>query len=119
LQCSFGTKQATLVVLPDKRVMAENQPVANIADATPMKNITTFGQCSSIANPVVASATAAAQGTLTPQACMPATGTPWAPGALRTLVANQPALTDASQCMCTWAGVVTVSQAGTKKSEAN
>jgi len=104
LQCSFGTMQATLVALPDKRVMVENQPVANILDSAPMKNITPFGMCSSITNPVVASATSAAQGVLTPQACIPATGTPWAPGAVRTLIGNQPALTD--------------SQAGTTKSEA-
>lgn len=65
LQCSFGAAPSILSVLPDKMTMATT-PVANIMDYKPLVNILPFGTCMSLANPVVASATAAAFGVLTP-----------------------------------------------------
>src|SRR6516225_12382262 len=92
LMCSFGAAPSSLVVLPTNRVQVENQFAANIMDHIPMVNIMPFGLCMSIANPQVAAATAAALGVLTPQPCIPATATPWTPGALTVLLGNQPAL---------------------------
>ena len=60
LQCSFGMAPSTLSVLPIRRVMVEGRPVAAIADIAPMVNVAPFGMCSSLANPTVAAATAAA-----------------------------------------------------------
>jgi Domain of unknown function (DUF4280) len=112
LMCSFGTSPSNLVVLPVNRVLCNNQPSATIMDHIPMENIMPFGMCISLANPQVAAATAAALGVLTPQPCIPATATPWTPGAATVLIANFPALDNISTCMCMWAGVITVVDPG-------
>jgi hypothetical protein len=112
LTCSFGTTPSSLVVLPTNRVLCGSQFAANIMDHISMVNIMPFGLCTSLANPTVAAATAAALGVLTPQPCIPATMTPWTPGAVTDLIANQPALDNVSICMCNWAGVITVANPG-------
>ena len=112
LQCSFGVAPSSLVVLPVNKVLTSFVPAANIMDNKPMVNIMPFGMCSSLANPVVAAATSAALGVLTPQACIPNTTTPWAPGAPTMMLANQPALDDTSTLACMWGGVIKVNFAG-------
>ncbi len=112
LMCSFGAAPSSLVVLPVNRVVTENQNAANIMDYIPMTNIMPFGMCMSLANPQVAAATSAALGVLTPQPCIPATASPWTPGAVTVLIANQPALDNVSVCMCNWLGVITVANPG-------
>lgn len=64
LQCSFGMAPSVLNVLPTARVIS-SMPMASIADCVPLVNIMPFGMCSSMANPTVAAATAAAMGALT------------------------------------------------------
>ena len=61
---------------------------------------------------MVASATAAALGMLTPQPCVPATSAPWTPGAPTVKIGNQPALDSTSKCMCQWAGVIQITDPG-------
>jgi hypothetical protein len=112
MMCTFGVAPSTLNVLPINRVMVEGRPAANIMDHLPIVNIPPFGMCMSLSNPMVASATAAALGVLTPMPCVPVTSAPWVPGAPTTLVANQPALTASSQCMCAWGGVITFQMPG-------
>jgi len=41
MQCSFGTGPGSLTVLPDRKIMEENQPAANMMDFKPMVNILT------------------------------------------------------------------------------
>lgn len=106
LHCSFGTQPSQLVVTPEKRVNASGAPAANIMDHTPMKNILPFGLCTTGANPQVASA----QGS--PQACIPVTAAPWAPGSSSVTVGAQPAVQSACQLLCQWGGVITVQQPG-------
>lgn len=108
LQCSFGLAPSTLNVLPVNRTMTSNMPAANIMDNKPMANIMPFGACTSITNPTVASATAAALGVLTPMPCIPVTPAPWTPGAPTVLLGNMPALDNTSKLMCTWLGVISV-----------
>jgi Domain of unknown function (DUF4280) len=115
LQCTFGVTPASLSVLPVNRVMAEGPPAATIQDHVPLVNIGTFGMCSSPANPVVISATAAKLGVFTPMPCIPATATPWVAGAPTVLIGGIPALDNVSQCMCMWGGVVTVIDPATVK----
>jgi hypothetical protein len=112
MQCSFGVAPSSLVVLPANQVLCNNVPAANIMDNKPIVNIPPFGMCQSLANPMVAAATAAALGVLTPMPCVPVTAAPWAPGAPTVLVANMPALNNSSKCMCNWGGVISINFAG-------
>ncbi|HEY9127983.1 MAG TPA: DUF4280 domain-containing protein [Acidobacteriaceae bacterium] len=112
LQCSMGMAPSSLVVLPVNRVMTNNMPDANIMDHIPMVNIMPFGMCMSPANPMVAAATAAALGVLTPMPCIPATVAPWTPGAPTVMIGNMPALDNTSMLMCMWAGQIMVTSPG-------
>jgi hypothetical protein len=112
LQCSFGAAPSSLVVLPSNCTSTSSVPAATIMDNKPIVNIPPFGMCSSLANPTVASATAAALGVLTPMPCVPVTPAPWAPGSPTVLIGNMPALNDQSKLMCTWGGVVQINFAG-------
>lgn len=117
LRCSFGSAQAKLVVLPSKRTHTEGHLTANIMDHLPIVNIPPFGMCSSVANPQVAAATAAAFGVLTPMLCVPVTLTPWTPGASKTLIGKLPALGSQAICNCSWAGIIEVTDPCTQKTE--
>lgn len=108
LRCSFGVAPSLLAVPPINRVSTRMMPDANILDYKPMVNIMPFGMCSSLANPAVASATAAAFGVLTPMPCVPVIPAPWKPGSPTVLIGKSPALNNISTLMCAWAGVITV-----------
>lgn len=82
--------------------------MANIMDNKSFVNILPFGMCSSMANPTVAAATAAALGVLTPMPCIPVTIAPWMPGSPTILVGGMPALTAQSKLMCNWGGVIQI-----------
>lgn len=110
--CSFGTTPGNLTSTNNMTVLAEGKPVLVITDATPMVNISSCGMCSSLANPQVAAATAAAMGVLTPQPCIPAT-TAWTGGTV--LVGGKPCVTLDSKCMCSYAGVINITNPGQTK----
>ena len=112
LQCSFGAAPSTLIVTPVNREKVTNRFAANIMDHVPMVNIMPFGVCASLANPTTASATSAAMGVLTPTPCVPLVPAPWMPGSPTVLVANQPALSNPSKCMCTYAGIISIVSQG-------
>jgi hypothetical protein len=114
MMCSFGMAPSTLIVVVPT-VTAEGPPAANIMDFVPIENIPPFGMCQSLANPEVDAATTAALGVLTPMPCVPVTVAPWTPGDPTVLIRNMPALTQTSTCMCSWAGVITITKAGTTK----
>lgn len=109
--CSFGMAPSSLVVIRPK-ILAGTMPAANIMDNAPMANVLPFGVCTSLANPAVAAATAAALGVLTPMPCVPVTPAPWVPGKPTILVANMPALDSDSKLMCMWAGVIAFTTPG-------
>lgn len=111
MKCSFGMAPSSLMVLPTNRVTTKT-PDANIMDHVPMVNILPFGMCQSAANPMVAAATAAALGVLTPMPCIPVTPAPWAPGSATVMIANMPALNNSSKLNCMWAGVIEINFAG-------
>jgi hypothetical protein len=112
LQCSFGMAPSSLVVTPEDRVMTGGVPAANIMDNVPMENIQPFGMCMSPANPMVAAATTAALGVLTPMPCIPVTPAPWAPGAPTVLSGSMPALDNTSLLTCIWGGVIQIVSPG-------
>lgn len=114
LQCSFGMAPSSLTVLPTNHVLS-GPPAANIMDHVPMLNILPFGMCMSLANPMVAAATAAALGVLTPMPCIPATASPWIPGNPKLLIGNMPAVDNTCKLMCNWGGVIQVVVPGQTK----
>ncbi len=115
MQCSFGAAPSSLVVVDPQTILEDATPAANIMDHAPIVNIPPFGMCSSLANPTVAAATAAALGVLTPMPCVPMTSAPWVPGAPTVLLRNMPALDQTCQCMCNWGGVIALTMPGATK----
>jgi hypothetical protein len=113
LVCSFGMAPSTLNVLPTRGVLIEGKPAATIEDVQPLVNIPPFGMCTSLSNPEVASATAAALGTLTPMPCVPVPAGPWEPPSVTTLIGGVPAVSEGAVCNCAWGGVMTVTFTGT------
>ena len=111
MQCSFGMAPSSFMVVDPMRPKVQNKPTGNILDNKPMVNIMPFGMCQSMANPTVASATAAAAGVLTPMPCMPVIAAPWTPGG-KPMISNSPALIDNCKCICNWGGQISVSMPG-------
>lgn len=110
LQCNFGMVPTPLTVV-GLRPMNGNMPMANIMDFAPMLNIKPFGMCKSMANPTVASATAAAMGVLTPMPCIPVIAAPWSPGG-KEKIGGFPALLDNCKCNCAYGGQISVTFPG-------
>lgn len=100
MSCSFGIAPCPFVATSAKVISMT--PVGTIKDTTPV-NVATFGMCQSLINPVVAAATAAALGVLTPMPCIPLIPAPWInPG--KVLVGNMPILTTDAKAMCVYGG---------------
>lgn len=106
LQCSFGAAPVPLQVLPTAKVLAGGLPPATVLNDAAMVNVMSFGLCSSLANPTVAAATAAALGVLTPMPCVPVIVTPWQSPDPQVVVGGQPVVTAPAQCQCAWGGMV-------------
>lgn len=105
--CPFAMGgQAVFSANPARKVLLEGKQMGNVMDFQPIVCIPSFGMCSSLANPQVASATAAAFGALTPMPCAPNTVAPWKPGKPDLLVENAPALLNTDTCQCLWGGVI-------------
>lgn len=108
--CTFGAApSACMSVIPTVLTMT---PALNIMDNKPMVNILPFAMCMSPSNPMVAAATAAALGVLTPMPCIPMTMAPWVPGAPTVLLRGMPTLNNSSKLMCNWGGVISITFAG-------
>ena len=114
MMCSFGVAPSSLVALPAQRVIAQT-PSANAIDFVPVLNIPPFGACTSLANPMVAAATAAALGVLTPMPCVPVTVAPWIPGSMKVMNGPMPAVDNACKQTCMWGGVIQVINPGQTK----
>ena len=102
--CSFGVAPCPLLVSSQQTVSTMNMPQATIMD----NKFPTFGMCSSLGNPTVAAATAAAAGVLTPMPCAPVIPAPWVPGAPTVLVCGKPLLNNSSKLMCAYGGVIQI-----------
>jgi hypothetical protein len=107
----MGAAPASFMPTP-KPVLAGGAAAANISDHVPMLSILPFGLCRSPSNPVVAAATAAASGTLTPMPCVPATPAPWSPGAPTVTLGGAPALGDTATLSCVRGGTIPLGSAG-------
>ena len=108
MRCTMGMAPARLTVLPVRTVNLCGQPMANISDHQSFVNLGAFGNCRSMGFPSTASATAAANGVLTPMPCMHNTPLPWMQGNNTYLVKGQPALMKNSTCTCMWGGTISI-----------
>ena len=106
--CSMGTSPAPVRVTSQTKVLAGGKPCATIQDCQGGSNIGPFGMCTSLANPQVAAATAAALGVLTPQPCMPMPAGCWIPTKPKVLIGGKPCLTNDCKLMCAYAGSVSI-----------
>ena len=97
--CTFGTAPGNVNVTSQMGCLVEGKPVATIQDAQ-IQNITPFGMCTSLANPQVAAATAAALGVLTPQPCMLVAAGTWIPTKPSVLIGGKPCLTSDCKLIC-------------------
>ncbi|MCR5503810.1 MAG: DUF4280 domain-containing protein [Lachnospiraceae bacterium] len=110
--CTMGQAPAPIKVTSQQKVMAGGKPAATIQDSMGMSNIGPFGMCMSLANPAVASATAAALGVLTPQPCTPVPAGTWIPTKPKVLIAGKPCLTNDCKMMCAYAGSISITVPG-------
>ena len=97
--CTFGTAPGNILPKSQGTCMVQGKPAATIQDNS-VASITPFGLCTSLANPQVAAATAAALGVLTPQPCMLTAAGPWIPTKPSILVGGKPCLTNDCKLTC-------------------
>lgn len=116
LVCPFGTATSVLNVTSQSKILVEGKPQATIKDTNAFVNIPPFGMCTSMANPQVASATAAALGVLTPQPCTPTAAGTWAMTQNKIISDGTPCLCNNSTLSCAMGnGVITITNPGTGK----
>ena len=109
--CTMGTAPGQISATNQMGIRVGGRPVASIADCAPMSNVGSCGMCTSLANPAVAAATAAALGVLTPQPCVPAPAGPWiCPGKVR--VGGKPVLTTDGKLTCAYGGTLSIMDPG-------
>jgi hypothetical protein len=115
----MGTAPAPIKVTSESKVLLEGKPAATIQDCAPTSNVGPFGMCTSLANPQVASATAAAMGVLTPQPCIPVPAGTWIPTKPKVLIDGKPCLAQDCKLACAYAGQISVTLPGQTKTNAN
>jgi hypothetical protein len=113
LSCAFGTAPSNFIATSNPMFMAEGMPVGTIDDGQAVVNIP-FGMCTTLSNPAVASATAAALGVLTPQPCVPQTKA-WIPSGVMVMSGGKPCLNQECKCMCLYGGTITPTNPAQKK----
>lgn len=117
--CSFGTLPGTITATSQASVLVEGKTAATIQDSQKM-NISPFGMCTSLANPQVAAATAAALGVLTPQPCQLVCAGAWIPTKPSVLIGGKPCLTSDCRMVCVnGAGSISITFSGQAKTIIN
>lgn len=96
LICPFGSAPCVLQAGSQSKVFVGGKPAATMMDV----NLGPFGMCMSMANPAVASATAAALGVLTPQPCTFVPMGPWRSGKPTVILEGKAVLTNDSSITC-------------------
>lgn len=110
LTCSFGLTPTMLNVISTNS--ASSLPLGNTLSNKPLVNVPTFGMCRCPANPVVAAATAAAFGVLTPMPCLPSLAAPWMIGVPKVTNGSMPILDSTSKLMCLYGGSISITSSG-------
>lgn len=113
--CSFGGAPANLNVTSQTTLFVDGKLAATIQDAAPIVNVPGCGMCTSLMNPQVQAATAAALGVLTAQPCVPAPAGMWTPTQTKAFAEGKPCLANDSKLMCAYGGQITVVNPGQTK----
>ncbi len=114
IMCTMGMGTGTVTATAQAVVTYEGKMAATTMDVTPMVNVGACGMCTSMGNPAVASATAAAMGVLTPQPCTPVPAGSWLGSAAPT-VGGQPSLTNDATLTCSYGGTIKIVNPGQTK----
>ena len=116
LTCPFALVPVPvpLSVTSNQKVLIGGIPAGTISDGGAMVNIPGFGMCTTLTNPQVAAATAAALGVLTPQPCIPQTMA-WLPAQHKVVVGGKPCLTGDCSIMCAYGGKISILMPGQAK----
>ena len=109
--CTNGLSPGQL--LASAPITMGGSPTLTIKDVAPFTNVCPCGMCNSLANPAVASATAAALGVLTPQPCTPNPIGLWTSSTSVT-VGGAPALASDATLLCSFGGTISIRDAGQK-----
>lgn len=112
ISCSDGDAPGKAIMPGSHGVFLKGKAQLNVNDFKPVINITPFGMCSNLANPAVASATAANMGVLTPMPCMPVVTMPWTDGKEDNLVEGQPAMLSTCKNYCIYGGEIIIEDDG-------
>lgn len=111
IACTMGLAPGQLIATTQAAVTVAGLPVATIPDVTPMTNLVPCGMCTSMANPQVASATAAAWGVLTPMPCVPTPAGVWVCSSTK-LAGGIPVLDNTATLMCSYGGAISIVSPG-------
>lgn len=111
LICTMGLAPGTLQASVQSVCQAGGKPAAVINDIAPINSVGACGMCTSLANPTVSAATAAALGVLTPQPCNPVPMGPWKPGGA-VIIGGAPCLSSDSVLNCAYGGVIVITNPG-------
>lgn len=112
--CTMGLAPGQLTVTSQFKVMLGGAMAATIQDVSPLINVGACGMCTSLANPTVASATAAALGVLTPMPCIPSPAGAWL--CFNTpLIGGIPSLANDGKLMCAYGGSISILSPGQMK----
>lgn len=103
LRCLMSLVPTEFIADPSRRVILEGAQMGNVMD-NKVSNLRPGMMCQSLANPAVASATAAAMGALVPQPCSMVALGPWMTGKMNVLVEGKPALMNTDTLMCSFGG---------------
>ena len=103
----MGLSPGSLLATSQQSVLMGGAPVATVSDVAPITNVTPCGMCTSLMNPTVASATAAALGVLTPMPCVPAPLGTWLGGS-PLMAGGIPCLTNQSTLTCSYGGTISI-----------
>lgn len=117
-KCTSGDAPCRLKVTDGERMTYDGKAIAVKTDAK-ITNLSTFGLCSNLSNPIVAQATAAAQGVLTPMQCVPVLPGIWENTVSQLIVDNQPVVGESSYVTCRYGGCISISLDGKRKIESD
>lgn len=111
--CTMGLGSGTLNATSQVKIQFNGATVAT-KDDVGAQNLGPCGMCTSMGNPAVSSATAAALGVLTPQPCTPMAGGPWQASGT-TKVAGAFPITNESTLICSYGGSIFITNSGQTK----